>query len=227
MRDESQVAPHGKNGTFTFIHNNITHDPYALNTMCELRNDEYPDPTATIDTGGDATYFSFRCSLEAIGNWIRWLQEKEIYANTKIIIVSDHGNHYAPDPMNTNNINPEIWDSEDYRFTRIHALLMIKDFAQYIPQQDSLQIDNRFMSNADTAAIIYHSIDGYTPPANAHFDDKYDPTKITAPSSRTLPVYHTDLYGGEKFIKEQQFEIIHKYLVTDNIFEPDNWEKIQ
>ena len=36
-----------KNGTFTFMHTNITHYPFALNAMCELRNDEYPDPTAT------------------------------------------------------------------------------------------------------------------------------------------------------------------------------------
>ena len=131
---------------------------------------------------------------------MNWLQENEIYDNTKIIIVSDHGNHYTPDPMNINNLNPTLYKPKEenlYNFTRVHALLMIKDFASNNPPHNTLQIDNRFMSNADTAAIMYHSLNGYIPPKNAHPDDKYDPTKIDPPMSRTLPVYHADFYDWQ------------------------------
>ena len=160
-------------GTFTFIHSNITHRPYALDKSCQLRNDVYPDEIAGNDYEGDASYISLQCSLSSLGRWITWLQKNNIYDNTKIIIVSDHGNDFAEDSSNIHNVSPAMMGRKDDQvFSRSHILLMIKDFNA----QGNLKIDNRFMSNADTASIVFHSIDGYVPPSTSHKRDLQDPT---------------------------------------------------
>lgn len=224
IEQEENILANNK-GTFKFIHSNITHRPYALDTLCNLRNDVYPDEIAGNDYEGDASYFTFRCSLESLARWIDWLKINDIYDNTKIILFSDHGNDFAEDPMNTHNISPQMMGLENpLVFSRSHVLLMIKDFNQ----NEKFNTDYRMMSNTDVASIMYHSIDNYVAPPNSLEQDTHDPTKITPPSSRTLPIYHTEFYNWVDLVKEKKgFSIINKYLVHDNIFEPDNWEKIQ
>ncbi len=229
IRDTASPNEQEENGTFTFIHSNSTHYPYALNSQCRLMRDELPDPNSKDNIAGDSPYFAFRCVMESLGKWFEWLRMHDAYDNTKIIIVSDHGNDVSDDPMNSNDIAPDmIGRAHPHIFTRLHVLLMIKDFSRANSQQQELQIDNRLMSNSDTASILYHSIEGYVPPANSHPDDLYDPTKIPPPSTRTIPSYHTgfDSWSEHEKLKEQ-FVIRDKYLVTDNIFEANNWKQIK
>ncbi len=211
-------------GTFTFIHSNITHSPYALDKHCVLQSEEFPDENIENNYAGNSAYFSLRCSIESFTQWFAWLQEHAMYDNTKIIIVSDHGNHFYSDYMNSNNISSELLGIDyPYMFTRAHALLLVKDFNQ----NNAFSIDTRLMSNADTAAMMYHSIEGYVSPRDAHAFDKVDYAKQLVPD-RTVPIYHTDFYNWVDLVKEKkQFKIKNKYTVSDTIFELKNWNKVQ
>ncbi len=211
-------------GTFTFIHNNITHRPYALDKHCVLQNKEFPDENIENNYAGNSAYFSFRCSIESLTQWFAWLQEHAMYDNTKIIIVSDHGGNGYRDYMNSNNISSELLGTDfSYMFPRAHALLLVKDFNQ----NNAFSIDTRLMSNVDTAAMMYHSIEGYVPPSDAHAFDKIDYAKQLVPD-RTVPIYHTEFYNWVGFVKEKkQFKIKNKYTVSDTIFELKNWKRIK
>ncbi len=211
-------------GTFTFIHNSVTHQPYALDKHCRLQNKEFPDEDVKNNYTGNSAYFSFRCSIESLTQWFTWLQEHNVYDNTKIIIVSDHGGNFYSDYMNSNNISSELLGIDyPHVFTRVHALLLVKDFNQ----NNAFSIDTRLMSNVDTAAMMYHSIERYVPPSDAHAFDKIDYAKQLVPD-RTVPIYHTEFYNWVDLIKEKkQFKIKNKYTVSDTIFELKNWNKVQ
>ncbi len=229
-RETYMPAYHGSSstedsaGTFTFIHSNITHQPYALDKHCMLQSEEFPDENIENNYAGNSAYFSFRCSIESLTQWFTWLQEHNVYDNTKIIIVSDHGGNGYRDYMNRNNISSELLGTDySYMFPRAHALLLVKDFNQ----NNAFSIDTRLMSNVDMAAMMYHSIEGYVPPNDAHAFDKIDYAKQLVPD-RTVPIYHTEFYNWAGFVREKkQFKIKNKYTVTDTIFELKNWNKVQ
>lgn len=214
-------------GVFKYVHSNVTHRPYALNKQCVLKNDEFPDPEANNDYEGEAAYYAVKCSLLSLSRWLKWLKENNIYDNTKIIIVSDHGNDFADDPSNVNHIEPFMMGRADEEiFSRAHILLLVKDF----DAQGTLEIDNRFMSNADVASIFFHAIDGYKPAENSHPRDKVDPTKhrFEDEGEVVLPIYHTAFYNWIDLVKEKTtFEITNEYQVKSNIFLPENWERMK
>ena len=224
LKNESQSPSEYIAGTFTFLHSNITHRPYALDKNCVLQNKQFPDESAGNDYQGDAAYFSLRCSIESLTKWFAWLKKNNMYDNTKIIMVSDHGNDFHKDYMNRNNISSEFLEIDyPYMFSRSHALLLVKDFNK----NDAFHIDNRLMSNTDTATIMYSGIDDYVYSSNAHVFDMIDYSKQKV-SSRTVPVYHTDFYNWIDLVQEKdQFKIKYKYMVTDNMFEPENWKKVK
>ncbi len=225
LEDDRETYPmEDISGTFTFIHNSVTHQPYALDKHCRLQNKEFPDENVKNNYAGNSAYFSFRCSIESLTQWFTWLQEHNVYDNTKIIIVSDHGGNFYSDYMNSNNISSELLGIDyPHVFTRAHALLLVKDFNQ----NSTFSIDTRLMSNVDTAAMMYHSIEGYVSPRDAHAFDKVDYAKQLVPD-RTVPIYHTDFYNWADLVKEKkQFKIKNKYTVTDTIFELKNWNKVQ
>lgn len=214
--------------TFKYIHTNLTHRPYALDKNCVLRNDVFPDEQAGNDFEGDAAYYTLRCSLISIERWIQWLRDNGVYDNTKIILVSDHGNDFTVDPMNNAHFAPKLMGQEhEYMFSRAHVLLMVKDFYTSTDQNKSLQIDERLMSNVDSATIMYYSIKNYQAPEHALPQDKIDPTK-TNRSTREIPIYHTSFYNWVDLVKEKKgFKILEKYVVKDNIFIPSNWSYIK
>ena len=135
------------NNTFKFYHNHTTHSPYAIDKDGELTNG-YPDPEVEDYSRGRAPYYSAKASFNAVGKWITWLKNEGIYDNTKIILVSDHGNNLSSDPMKPDNF--DFNEISDIDYTRSHILLMVKDFNS----ADKFKTDDRFMSNGDLASIV-------------------------------------------------------------------------
>ncbi len=214
IRDEQQVKAQEQHGTFTFLHTNITHSPYSLGPDCKVLYYETPD----AKDGG--IYDALKCTLMSLGTWFRWMKENDIYDNTKIILVSDHSTTGQSDPMNINNVAPISFGrkGEDVFFL-LHALLMVKD----IGATDSLSIDNRFMSNADTASIAFHGIEDFSRP-NTIIPD---PTQGQQ-EGRELVSYITPLLGWEEMLRtKNSFPIKDKYIVTDTMFEQKNWKKVK
>ncbi len=197
--------------TFKFLHTSLTHDPFSLSGDGELVKG-YPDPEAGDNFHGKNAYLSAKGALVALERWISWFKENEIYDNSKIIIVTDHGDDFSTSPMMKENFNVEGITDED--FTRLHAVLMIKDFGS----RGELNTDWRFMSNADLPAIIvsdYPDIDVFGP----------DMTKTENPGKRVLKAMKADSWRWHHVSKYEKFSFEYFYEVEDNLFEAENWKK--
>ena len=149
-------------------------------------------PTRRALFGVENAEIVAECYLTAIAEWIDWMKKNDVYDNTTIVMVADHGSDYGGKRWFESAVNP---------------LLMVKDFNSV----GTLKKANNLMYNADTLAILCSALggcDGVTP----------DPRKSIL-SARKL-VYSITSHGSAKFAKENnQFEIIKNYWITkDNLF---------
>jgi len=197
--------------TFKYIQNKVTHLPYAMSETCVPLNDRYPDPSV----GGDNPYYSAKCAMVAIADFLVWLQENDIYDTTKIILVSDHGHPSVPSPM-----QPEAEQATPRHlqniFGRSHALFMVKDFGS----RGSLVRDDRFLSNADTPAIIcsaLDSCDGITA----------DPTRGSSAKDRILTVTGVGGWSWEYLQGLYEHVIEWQYEVRGDMFDYQNWKRVK
>ncbi len=184
------------NSNFIYIHSMFAHAPWDLITEDnKLISDVSP-------------YENQKQFIEIFAKWITWMKENEVYDNTKIILVSDHGPswwHYNK-KIEDHNM-PLVWSKDRkvsfVEFLRLNPLLMVKDFNS----KGKVKEDWRIMSNIDTYSITF---------------DENDPTKNN-PSSRTVYTYytkwHTDLKTRKKYQNYFAFQI------KDNVYDINNWKK--
>lgn len=141
--------------TFLMMVNNATHEPMLL---------QKPDytPTETVDnTAYDAqigdsvtvggktmqlstlkqkTHYQVNMAIMLkVGEWLDYLREQGVYDNTKIIIVSDHGNP---------NGQFEELITNGHDLQHYHPLLMVKDF-----DSTEFTVSHEFMTNADVPTL--------------------------------------------------------------------------
>lgn len=100
--------------------------------------------------GNDETYSSMVGIILRFTNFIDFLKKNEIYDNTKIIIVSDHG--MSRDTGTFDNKTQNFPFNKD----NMTATLLVKDFSS----RGKLKKDYTFMTNADTPALALKDIDG-------------------------------------------------------------------
>ena len=149
-------------------------------------------------------------TLETFSMWIQWMKDNDVYDNTMIIIVSDHGvpwvryeGEIEVDFPFTNLNEDKI--NKKYLLT-LNPLLLVKDFNA----SGNLQIDNRFMSNADVNSIIF---------------DENNPTTTDSLRSRTLPTFIS--WWAESIDKSNKFSYSYLYKVKNNIFDVNNWTRVE
>lgn len=145
-----------------------------------------------------------------IGEWLDYLREKDVYDNTRIILVSDHGYHL-------NQISGmSLGDNRDEDIMLYNALLMVKDFGDQI-----LRVDHQFMTNADVPSLAFQDlILNPVNPATGNritVDEKYNGPQYVFCSDN----WKISDNNGTKFAPG----IWHS--VHDDIFELSNWTKIQ
>lgn len=189
-----------KKDTFKYIQSASTHFPYALTSNCQ-RSDRKSTKATTESRESDESNLQYikqtTCVMRLLVNWMNWLKTNEVYDNTKIIMVSDHGYR------ETNSIG----------FIRAHALMLVKDF-----NSSGLLISkDTFLSNADTPSIACSAIGGCE-------NIIPDPTKYPI-ENRTLFFTHGPWNKGannpNKYIVQKQYE------VKNSIFDPTNWKSIK
>ena len=144
-----------ESNTFKYFHNYITHEPFAMSSEGKPVLG-YPDKEAGDNLHGKNAYYSAKSAMIAVSDWIDWLKKNNVYNNTKIIIVADHGNDVADNPMKKEGFSVE--GLTDKEFNRAQIMLMVKDFNA----DGNLETDSRFMSNADIPAIILSSLNNRT-----------------------------------------------------------------
>ena len=149
---------------FIFIGNSTTHEPTNLDKSLTFpsKNTDHSDlKYEPVNEVVSIHYQAFIAAMKQIGIWLNFLRDNNVYDNTRIIIVSDHGKAM---PINE-NIN-----GLKACFT---TLLMYKDF----DSNDEFKTDSTFMTNADTMYLAKEglglsNINPYT--GNTFFIDKYN-----------------------------------------------------
>lgn len=164
--------------------------------------------------GNDATYSSMVGIILRFTNFIDFLKKNEIYDNTKIIIVSDHG--MSRDTGTFDNKTQNFPFNKD----NMTATLLVKDFSS----RGKLKKDYTFMTNADTPALALKDID-----INALNPFTKNPLDVNSMGGgitkndfikmSNAPAESTRIRKNKKFnIKDDEW-----YAVKDNIFDDKNW----
>ena len=189
--------------TSLIMTNNTTHEGAFLQAP------NYTPATTVTNYGStrfakEVAYHINAAAIKRLADWFNFLKKENLYDNTRIILVSDHGpeSNFVTKiglPINVDQFNP---------------LLMVKDFDAI----GEIKTDMTFMSNADVPSFALKNI--VENPKNPFTGNsisterKKEPLYIAVSGSIHLATS-----------KNSQFFLNPKedYYVHDNIFSAENW----
>ena len=166
--------------TFLMMSNDSTHAPMLLqvpeytyasevdNTAYEeAHQDRYTLNGVTLCMDEARKYAQYSANMAAlleIGKWLQFLRDNDLYDNTRIIIVSDHGCEL---PILGNRI---LNDDEVLNLEKVSPLLMVKDF-----DATEFTISEEFMTNGDVPTLATREIveNPMNPFTGKKIDDSY------------------------------------------------------
>jgi YidC/Oxa1 family membrane protein insertase len=194
--------------TLTMIVNELTHEPALLQAP-----DYTIPPVSSTNKGSgpfalDEYYHINIAALLLLGKWFMFLKENNVYDNTRIIVVSDHGvNAYSGFEGNI-----QLPNGDCLQFYT--ALLLFKDFNA----TGELSVDNQFMVNADTPILAVQDIisNPVNPFTKKPFEAKKDVGVSITTSQNWAKAQHRNRYN----IAPNEW--LH---VQDSIFDSKNWKK--
>ena len=195
---------------FIYIRNDLNHEPYPLKedyfTPCDssdLVGNEAQNLNLVKRTYDDCAKMTLKCLCK----WIDYLKKNEVYDNTRIVIVADHGFHLQTsyfknfeDPVTPNNFNP---------------LLLLKDFDSNF----EFKTDNSFMTNADSLFLAKSGL-GLTD-KNPYTGNYLKPLKEHGINVFMSPVVPTANYCSSH--AKYEIDKNKAWHVTSDIFNPANW----
>ena len=225
MPDLADVSTDGSN-TFTLVENDTPHSMNVNLQMPDYTMEDHVDNSAYLTEWKDKlsevsdaqgreinlntdmqiqAYEVNMATILSIGDWLRYLKENDLYDNTRIIIVADHGySFFAFDDMIMNVGDDQVTDLD--LFT---PLLMVKDFAPaYGGVSDSskpLETSDEFMTNADVPAIAFSDL--IADPVNPYTGN---------------PVNSLQKLEREQYVFDDRIWLS----VHDNIYDLNNWSVI-
>jgi hypothetical protein len=206
---EITVTDSGNRNTYTSLYNYITHQPAFF------QSPDYQPFKPVTDKGSgpfadENHYHVNMASFLLLGKWFDFLKKNNVYDNTRIIIVSDHG---FPSFISKIPNNPELPDGSLLQSWR--ALLLVKDFNQ----SGSLKTDNSFMTNADVPLLAVSGLidNPVNPFTNVPLKSKKD-NGVTITTGYTWNL--ETRYDFKYPIGKNGWLHVH-----DDIFDPDNWEQ--
>ena len=198
-------------GSALIMINNLTHSPVFF---------EAPDyiPSVKITNKGSGPFANEEhyhvniASFLLLEKYFNYLKENGVYDNTRIIIVSDHGDEI----LNTISNNIKIPNGQ--RIQNYNSLLLVKDFGA----EGELKTDMTFMTTADVPIIAAKDIAG-AEPCNPWTGKPLRPEKkdgvIIATSILWDPAHH--------FKNRFNISADEWLKVRDNIFDKDKWSRVE
>lgn len=210
--------------TFLYMTNNATHEPVLLqepeyvpaevvdNTKYDAENMDRFTVDGRVMKVEDymqmSHYQSNMAALLKLGEWFDFLREQNIYDNTKIIIVSDHGRnlgHFDELAMGGQDVFKNV---EMY-----YPLLLVKDF-----NSTEFTVSQEFMTTADVPTIaVKDLIDN---PINPFTGKVITNTEKTAHEQYIImsDEYDTNVNNGNTFLPARWAR------VKDDLWNKENWE---
>jgi len=192
LAELSYVDANDGQSQFIFLWTEEMHSPTALDEGC------LPPHNMTFNPYGRYEMkLASICYLKAITEWFEWMKRKDVYDNTKVIIVADHGSD----------------EDQVYYEGAVNPLLMVKDYGARGP----LKTSPALMVNADALSLICSGIgscEGVEP----------DPTKHTLKNrSATFSLTHWEDYEVRK--NKKTFDIYKTYVITEEDIKNPNWRE--
>lgn len=207
----SDVSENYGDSYINFV-SNQTHESIIL---------QYPDyiPVANVTNKGNGkfasngAYHTNAAAFKKIGEWLDFLKENDIYDNTKIVLVADHGR--------TDKEDDYKWDE---KFEKIgpghyHPLLMLKDFNS----SGKLSVNSDFMTNADVPSLL---LKGIVDSARNPFTDKtISISESDAQKKQGALICTSDIFMPYHTTSRYVFTAGENdwWRVKDNIFDSANW----
>ncbi len=212
-----------KENTFVMFANETTHAPTLLKEP-EYEPANFVDNTAydtahqdrflldgrqlRMDTDKHIMHYQVNMAgMLELGRWLDYLRENDVYDNTRIIIVADHGYFLG-------QFDDMFLDDVD--LMPFNPLLMVKDF-----NSKEFTTDHRFMTNADVPTLATDGlIDGPVNPFTGkaiNSDAKMESKQYIILSRE----WDTSINNGNTFM-ESDWVSVH-----DDIFDIRNWEKVK
>ena len=149
----------GSDNNYVFFYNDAPHEPMMLKepeyvpypnidnrAYDEAHKNRFTVDGHTIKVDEDERIIHYQSNMGVllkVGEWLEYLKENDVYDNTRIIIVADHGYY--------------LYQSEQFHFERrgkdidisnYFPLLMVKDFNEH-----GFKVSDEFMTNADTPVL--------------------------------------------------------------------------
>ena len=199
-----------KKPTLKFIASGLTHDSFVMDIE-SCKPSLYPQPKLPqeyrdlIPKMFWGKYNSEVCALREVERMIATLKQNNIYDNTMIVIVSDHGRADSyPQLKAMGNSFPGYYTD---------TLLLVKS-----PQsRGELRFDSRLMINSDVASLICDEIGGC---------ENVPPNILkNYPKNRSVVHFYPKYFQGEKNPKDR-YEPHSLWKVSGDIYNPQNWEQI-
>jgi YidC/Oxa1 family membrane protein insertase len=199
-------------GAYVFLANDTTHTPIYLESPVYEPRGYVTDNSTPLERGDgyhemeQMHYHINAAAILKIADWLDYLKDEELYNNTKIIIVSDHG-YELHTPLIENFKN----SSAVLGF--YNPLLIMKDFEA----EGQISTSNEFMTTADVPLFAVKDI--IENPVNPFSNENM--TKHI--QKDIVHVYETP-YDPEKTIGTQfSFDPTKSFSIHDSIFEESNW----
>jgi len=184
--------------------NNTTHENWFLQAP------QYKPHITVTDYGKspfnkEVWYHVNAAAIKRLSEYFDFLKSNEVYDNTRIILVSDHGLLEATYvtktdlPFDVDHFNP---------------LLLVKDFNA----KGNLKTDMTFMTNADVPSLAMKDL--IDNPVNPFTGNTiYKPNQKDKPQLILIERVHS------KNENELWLSLHNTYYVRDNIFDEKNWKK--
>lgn len=190
-------------GTAVIMTNNTTHESLFLQAP------EYKPQIVVTDFGTgrfnkEIWYHVNAAAIKRLSDYFIFLKENNVYDNTRIILVSDHGR------LETTYLTKT---SLPFHVDQFNPILFFKDFNS----GGSLNTDMTFMTTADVPFLaINNIIDNLNNPFTGNLiteNSKIEPQLIMIKRLPRSNNYEVELNDH------------NHYYVTDNIFDENNWRK--
>lgn len=199
--------------TFSFIYNMTTHEERGIDSHYKMSPAKIDYPEEDIEhfgsEGTTAYAYTDIASMKKVGEWLKWMKDNEVYDNTQIIIVADHGREGTYSSL----IPLADQKGDAIPFNAFFPLLLYKPFQG----EGNLKISDDFMSNADTAPLLLAPFGDFKNPYTGNPLDskgKFD--------SQILGIGHHkhELHKGTTFMMDRQFT------VSGNTLDPASWNRV-